>query len=146
MRNSAITPLDDAYRHGHQQVIDLLEQAGGKRGHPSVQPVGRSPLPLTAGLEHTGTDTVIWAASCGDLSALRRLVAQGASLGNADYDRRTPLHLAAAEGHLNVVQYLLAQGVELNPQDRWGNTPLADALRHEQCRVLDCLQEVGVQV
>ena len=140
------TPLDDAYNHGRQEVIDLLERAGGKRGRQALQPPDDLPLPSPSGVDHAGADAVIWAASCGDLCAMRRLVAQGSALGNADYDRRTPLHLAAAEGHSHVVQYLLAQGVDVNPQDRWGNTPLADAMRHEQSSVVNCLREAGAMV
>ena len=44
-----------------------------------------------------------------------------------DYDRRTPLHLAASAGHLSIVQYLVENGVDINPRDRWGSTPLNDA-------------------
>lgn len=70
-----------------------------------------------------------WAASEGDLGALRRLVAQGVSLDAADYDGRTPVHLAASEGHAHVVEFFADHGVRLDPRDRWGNTPLEDAKR-----------------
>ena len=38
---------------------------------------------------------LIFAAYRGDLVALRRAIARGVDLGVADYDTRTPLHLAA---------------------------------------------------
>jgi glutaminase len=137
------TPLDDAYIHGHRRVIELLEQAGGIRGHEHAAPPRHLPLPDTVMLDGTRADAMIWAASCGDLNAMRRLVAQGVSLEKADYDRRTPLHLAAAEGHDHVVQYLIAQGVDLDPQDRWGHTPLDEAVRHGQDTAADYLQKGG---
>ena len=70
---------------------------------------------------------------------------RGVPLGIADYDLRTPLHLAAAEGHLKVVEYFIAQGVELNPRDRWGNTPLDDAFRHGKKKVAKLLKNKGGQ-
>ena len=42
----------------------------------------------------------------------------------ADYDKRTPLHLASAEGFLDVVQWLLSHNVDPNPIDRFKRTPL----------------------
>jgi len=41
-----------------------------------------------------------------------------------DYDKRTPLHVAAAEGAYSVVEWLLSEGVELSPVDRHNRTPL----------------------
>lgn len=67
------------------------------------------------------------AATSGDLESLVRLHIQGLDLNKADYDRRTPLHLAANGGHLEVVKFLVQNGAHINPYDRWGSTPLNDA-------------------
>src|SRR5690606_31506153 len=48
-----------------------------------------------------------WAASQGDLREIQTLMAQGVPADIANFDQRTPLHLAAAEGHYKVVEYLL---------------------------------------
>ena len=50
-------------------------------------------------------------------------------MGQGDYDRRTALHLAAAEGHLEVVRFLLVKcKVNPKPQDRY---VMRDVLREE---------------
>ncbi|MDJ0945736.1 MAG: glutaminase A [Kiloniellales bacterium] len=135
------TPLDDAYLQGHREVIALLEGAGARRGAPSLP--GNADLPPLAQrlqAEASTTAELIWAASAGDLTTICRLVAKGVPLDIADYDLRTPLHLAAAEGHLKVVEYFIAQGIALEPRDRWGNTPLDDALRHGRDAVAERLR------
>ena len=51
-------------------------------------------------------------------------------LNEGDYDRRTALHLAAAEDHIEVVQFLLDTGYfeTIQLKDRFGNTPFDDAM------------------
>ena len=71
------------------------------------------------------------AAFCGDVARLRSSISDGGSDPNTgDYDRRTPLHVAASEGRLEAVRYLVDEAkADPSPVDRWGNTPLDDALR-----------------
>ena len=88
-------------------------------------------------------DQLIWAASKGDLGAIHRLVVTGFDQDAADYDRRTPLHLAAAEGRLHVVEYFLANGATINPRDRWGGTPCDDAAGHGHHEVEKLLRQHG---
>lgn len=86
---------------------------------------------------------LIWAASKGDHGAVHRLIVRGFDQDAADYDRRTALHLAAAEGREQVVSYLIQNGAVLNPQDRWGGTPLDDAQRHKHDNIVMLLEEHG---
>ena len=137
------TPLDDAYIQGNQGVAEQLEKAGGKRGNPQQQVLDELPEPLTKPADHVKADTLIWAASRSDFKTICRLVAQGVPLDSADYDWRTPLHLAAAEGHHEVVRYLISHGVAPNPRDRWGNTPLSEAERHNRQAVMELLENAG---
>ena len=72
------------------------------------------------------------AASRGDVARLELLIAAdgGNDVNLGDYDRRTPLHLAAAEGFLGVTTFLIERaGAQHSPLDRWHGTPLQDAER-----------------
>ncbi len=141
------TPLDDAYDHGHEGVIAILEGAGAARGRTRAvsEAVG---TPTGNAAPQTDPDRIvemIWAASMGDLRAILRLVARGVPADCADYDFRTPLHLAAAEGHMEILEYFIAHGINLTPRDRWGNTPLQDAVRHGQTVAVERLKAHGVE-
>lgn len=83
---------------------------------------------------------MIWAASKGDLTAIQRLVARGVDINGADYDGRTPLHLAASEGHTHIVQYLINYQAKTNLIDRWGNTALDDAIQNKHQEIVDLLK------
>jgi glutaminase len=88
-----------------------------------------------------GVVALTWAASQGDLTEVRALVAAGVEPGTADYDGRTALHLAAAEGQLEVVRYLLTVGTDPQPEDRWGGTPLSDAEGNGHAHVVELLRQ-----
>jgi glutaminase len=89
------------------------------------------------------TTTMIWAASKGDLTAIQRLMARGASINTPDYDGRTPLHLAAAEGQSHVVELFIKHGASLNPIDRWGGTPLKDAQKNNHKAIVTLLKNAS---
>ena len=46
-------------------------------------------------------------AVTGSLARMKELNGIGADVSASDYDRRTPLHVAAAEGNLKMVRYLM---------------------------------------
>lgn len=60
-----------------------------------------------------------------------------------DYDRRTLLHLAAAEGKAEIVDMLLRRGADPNARDAWNRTPVEDAYRASHVETLCMLQKVG---
>uniref|UniRef100_A0A7E4W387 glutaminase n=1 Tax=Panagrellus redivivus TaxID=6233 RepID=A0A7E4W387_PANRE len=83
--------------------------------------------------------SLLFAAKSGDINTIRRMYMQGNDLQMADYDKRTALHLAAAEGHAEVIKFLLNTAkVRADPKDRWNRTPLQDARaeRHTACIAL----------
>jgi hypothetical protein len=122
-------PLDDAYRHRHDKVIQYLQSQGGKFGSPSQ------------------ANNLIAAASEGDLEEVKALLQYGTvDLNASDYDRRTPLHLAAGEGRVEIVKLLCEKGADVNARDRWGNRPLDDAkvAGHHEC--VKILEESGAKL
>ena len=81
------------------------------------------------------------AAALGDIDALTSLLDSGVAPSAADYDGRTPLHLAASEGQLVAVQLLVSRGADTGAKDRWGATPLDDAHREGHELVVGYLTE-----
>lgn len=92
-------------------------------------------------VESNLTFELIWAASTGDLTEVRRSVALGADINKGDYDNRTALHLAAAEGHENVVKYLLNKGADTSTKDRWGMKPVDDAKANDHDNIVKILAQ-----
>src|SRR5688572_22889950 len=66
-----------------------------------------------------GTDVwaLIQACASGDLTAVRRLIANDPSLARSHYDYRKPLYFAVRENRIDVVRFLLEH--DRNPLDLW---------------------------
>jgi len=77
--------------------------------------------------KHVDGSRVLAAAAHGDITTLQESFALGVDMNYADYDQRTPLHIAATAGQRKVVEFLLRRQVNLETADRWGRTPLDDA-------------------
>jgi len=114
------TPLVDAVKNLHHLPAKILYEAGGE-----IQQENASALLCDAALK-------------GDQAYLQLLHECGADVRASDYDKRTPLHLAAAEGQLVSVDFLLFAKADALFADRWGNTALDDAIRgkHYECAKL----------
>ena len=97
------------------------------------------------GNEEVAVEKIIHFSSLGDLSALKRLRPSADELVNQDYDKRTPLHLAASNGHLDVAEWIVdVVGLNhVNPVDRWSGTPYDDALREKHMDVAEYLRSIG---
>uniref|UniRef100_A0A914YTF0 glutaminase n=2 Tax=Panagrolaimus superbus TaxID=310955 RepID=A0A914YTF0_9BILA len=86
--------------------------------------------------------TLLFASKAGDINSIRRMFLKGVDLEMEDYDRRTALHLAAAEGHLDVVIFLVKVAkVRVDPKDRWNRTPLQDAKSQKHHNVIAFLRQ-----
>ncbi len=97
--------------------------------------------PTRRDVQHRGDQVyqLINAASLGDIDEISRLIAHGADINAADYDGRSPLHLAAAEGRKDAVAFLVSKHADCTAKDRWGATPLDDAKRHNHVELFDYL-------
>lgn len=93
---------------------------------------------------------LLFFASVGDLARCQRIARlwklQVGDAGTCDYDKRTPLHLAASEGCYKVTEWLVSQGAGVNALDRFARTPLEDAARGEFSEVAKLLISKGAKV
>jgi ankyrin repeat protein len=103
--------------------------------------------------EHANLGDLLFAASSGDLNALRAHQHAGSEMFESDYDKRSALHLAATEGHLDCVNFLIEhrksskydQSNILSRTDRWNGAPLDDALHAGHTDIANALRKAGAR-
>ena len=93
------------------------------------------------------TSEVLFCASMGNLRRLKMVLQRAKKTISdepyADYDKRTPLHVAASDGSVMVTNWLIEQKVHVNPLDRWGSTPLEGAVFGNHQDIVAMLQKAG---
>ncbi|KAJ8907861.1 hypothetical protein NDN08_007965 [Rhodosorus marinus] len=123
------TPLQDAYLSNSEAIVKILLEAGATAGNLSMHADVNSGQKAVEDLESLSMD-LMRAIFRRDIDKVRNLLREGADPSFADYDNRTPLHLAASEGAAEIGALICLHGnVDLDARDRWGSTPLMDAQR-----------------
>mmetsp|Transcript_732 Transcript_732/g.1069 ORF Transcript_732/g.1069 Transcript_732/m.1069 type:complete len:376 (-) Transcript_732:111-1238(-) len=108
------TPLRDSLECRRYDIVSYLRSHGSTLGEKSDFLVQK----------------VCQAASEGNVLLLESVYENSfLSIDAADYDARTPLHLAAACNHKKASEYLLKKGANPLALDRFGNTAIQEALR-----------------
>jgi len=93
---------------------------------------------------------LLFFASVGDLKRCQRIIRiwnlDVSHNSVCDYDKRTPLHLAASEGAFKVTEWLLKEGADVNALDRFKRTPLQDSVLGDFKEVAKLLLDNGGKV
>ncbi|XP_060944865.1 ankyrin repeat domain-containing protein 50 [Limanda limanda] len=133
--HDGMTPLLLAAYEGHEEVVELLLEAGADvdetAGPDGNVPAAAAVTPLLA------------AAAMGHMKTVSRLLFWGAAVDAIDCEGRTALCLAAARGSTEVVRALLDRGLDENHKDDLGWTPLHAAACEGHRAVCAALTERG---
>jgi 60kDa lysophospholipase len=121
------TPLRNAIDGGHLECVKLLANAGAKLS-------GMKHSILAHRLNQLVMDN--------EVDVLKLYILYGKVNVNVwDYDRRSPLHIAAAEGREECVDLLLKCGANPEFKDRWGCNSIQEAEKNGHKNILALLEK-----
>uniref|UniRef100_A0A452IE74 Ankyrin repeat domain-containing protein 17 n=1 Tax=Gopherus agassizii TaxID=38772 RepID=A0A452IE74_9SAUR len=132
VNDEGYTPLMEAAREGHEEMVALLLGQGNyNRANINAQ------------TEET-QETALTLACCGGfLEVADFLIKAGADI---ELGCSTPLMEAAQEGHLELVKYLLAAGANVHATTATGDTALTYACENGHTDVADVLLQAGADL
>ena len=110
------SPLQNALDGGHEDCIRLLAEAGAGMHH------------MTSSQLAVRLNTLVMEKNVAKLKL--HVVDARIDVNCHDYDKRTPLHIAAAEGREDCVDLLMRGGGNPNFKDRWECSPLDEAKKN----------------
>ena len=156
------TPLHEAARGGHRDVVQVLLDGGADPYKEDM--LGRTALSCAALMDKTtvvrvftrnetdlnkptksGSTPLHYAAANGNPDLVNMLLDGGAEPNKADKDGDTPLHLAAWYGHRDLVVLLLDRGAAPNMANNQGRTPLHGAAHDGHNKVVHLLLQRGAE-
>ncbi|XP_041096139.1 L-asparaginase-like [Polyodon spathula] len=114
------TPLYLAIKYRNYDIIKILRAKGASLALP----------PVRVGLE------ICNAVATKDFQLLHGWFLSGTNLEEADYDTRTPMHVAVSANDPEMVEKLLYYGSTPLVRDNWGRTAVDDARRGELQEIL----------
>ncbi len=85
------------------------------------------------------------AAAVGDTRTLRELLKKGVD-PNAEWEGKSPLHLAASKGFKDIVELLISSGANIDADSGYAGTPLQHALKFDHPEVAGLLIEEGANL
>lgn len=133
--HDGMTPLLLAAYEGHEDVVELLLEAGADVDE-TAGPDGNVPAAAAV-------TSLLAASAMGHMKTVSRLLFWGAAVDAIDCEGRTALCLAAARGSVEVVRALLDRGLDENHKDDLGWTPLHAAACEGHRAVCAALTERG---
>ncbi|XP_065324330.1 L-asparaginase 1-like isoform X2 [Gordionus sp. m RMFG-2023] len=86
------------------------------------------------------------AALSNDVKTMEMLLEKGGNVNMADYDKRTPLHVASSQGNLTIVNYLLEKGASVFVKDSFNSTPLYNAIYFKHFHIIEAMTRVGAHL
>lgn len=127
-------PYDEAVKNNYTEIAGILREHGEEGGEHTL-----------AKEHHDGLELLEYCAR-GFEKSVREKIASGTKAQFADYDLRTPLHLAACEGHTKIVELLLKNGADATFKDRFGHTAVDNAMMNGMLEVLEVMDKAGVKI
>lgn len=119
------SPLDDAIKFRHKEIVKTLRKAGAKLMKTSMETAVEL---CRLAAKNRVDDLLVWQLAGVDLNA-------------CDYDKRTPLHVAVCRNNTETVAFLLEHGVNPYLCDVFGSTPLDNARSYELENIVHMLEE-----